>query len=1179
MKKKLTLHYFLRRKKNTKLLEIMRMSLLFMFIGIFQVTASVYSQNKNLTIKDSDLTMREVFKEIENQSNFRFFYNDVLTNIDKRVELSADQVNINDLLDNLLSGTNLSYKILDNDLIIISPKVLLQQVKVTGKVTDAATGDAIPGVNIIVEGTTLGVTTDMDGRYSIELPSPTSTLVLSYIGYNTEKVAVEGRAQIDVTLIADIQKLDEVVVIGYGTAKKSDLSGASVSVSGDKLKGSIGANLDQALQGRAAGVTAVQTSGQPGSSVSIRVRGQGTLRADAAEPLYVVDGVPVQNVSQSGHSVGLAAAIGNGSVSTFSGLSSINPSDILSMEILKDASATAIYGSRGANGVVLITTKRGKAGDAKFSYEYNYGIQEQVKRIDIMNLREYAQYSNDYAAEINGRDPRVELQDPSLLGEGTNWQNAVFRTAPMQSHQMSATGGTDKVRYFISGSYFDQDGTVIGSDFNRFTSRVNLDADLKKGFKIGTNFMFSRSQEHVGLNNSSEGIISVALRTTPDVPIYNTDGTYSGDEREGSPGNVNPIGKALSEENLLKRTNFTGNIYSDVTILKGLTWRSEVSADVSGSNAYNFTPTFKYGSVINSTNSSSRQYNQNLFWQVKNYLTYTRQFGKHNVTALLGQEVSEWMYENLRGASSGLSSNDIHEPSLGDAKTMTIGSGHGSGAMASFFARGNYSLNDKYFATYTYRQDGSSNFGPKNRWAPFHAFSVSWRVSNEAFMQSIKNVVSNFKIRAGWGQTGNANIGGYRWGAAINKMPSGLGQGFRQSNIANPFITWEKQEQINLGFDMGFINNKIELVIDLYDKTSSAMLMDMQLPSYMGTSGNGSIRLNPPMGNFGKIQNRGVEISLNTRPIEGNVTWNSDLSLTFNKNKLLGLTGTPAAHIEGYGQWTDLVSLTEIGDPLYNFYGYKVAGIYKDKADILNSPKSKAYPADGNFNRSNTVWPGDIKFADLSGPAGTPDGVIDEYDRTNIGSPLPVFTFGFNNVVRYKDFELNVFLNGSYGNKVLNYVGRSLSGMESMWNNQLRTAIDRAKSEPIDPNKAYAPGQNWFDDIDNVQIKNPGTSVPRNIAGDPNDNTRISDRYIEDGSYLRFKNITLAYYLPKSITSKARIETLKVFANAQNMWTITKYTGFDPEVGASQANDNVSGLDNGRYPSPRIFTFGLNITF
>jgi TonB-linked SusC/RagA family outer membrane protein len=1063
---------------------------------------------------------------------------------------------------------------------------LLAQKRITGIVQDAETSEPIPGANVSLKGTTVGTITDFEGNYAITVPSEETVLVFSFIGYKTQEITVGSLSTINVQLEIETQGLDEVVVVGYGTMKKSDVTGSVVSVSEEKLKGSIVANLDQALQGRAAGVTAVQTSGQPGSSVSIRVRGQGTLRASASEPLYVVDGVPIQNVSQSGHAIGLGDAMGNGSVSTFSGLSVLNPSDILSVEILKDASATAIYGSRGANGVVLITTKKGKTGEATFTYEGYYGIQEQVKRIDVMNLREFAEYSNDWAAETNGRDPRVELQDPSILGEGTNWQDAVFRVAPMQSNQISAMGGTDLVKYFISGSYYTQEGTVIGSDFERFSSRVNLDAQLKSWFKMGTNLMFTKTKENIGLNNSTEGIISIALNSSPDIPIYNTDGSWSGDQREGSPGRVNPIAKALDEENTLKRTSIVGTLYSDINFTKDLTLRTELGIDIGNSNAYHFVPTYQYGTIVNSTNASSIQYNQNFFWQLKNYLTYSKTFGVHNVTAMVGQEVSEWTYENLRGASTGLSSNDIHLPSLGDPSTMTIGSGKGSGAMASVFTRANYSYDEKYLLTYTFRYDGSSNFGPENRWAPFHAFAASWRLNNESFMQNLTGTISNLKIRAGWGQTGNANIGGYRWGASISKMPTGLGQGFRQSNIANPFITWEKQEQYNFGIDVGLFDNRIEMVVDLYNKTSSAMLMDMQLPSYMGTRGNSSIRLNPPMGNFGKIENKGVELTLNTRPLTGEFKWESELTLTRNKNKLLGLDGTPAAHIEGYGQWTDLVSLTEIGQSLYNFYGYKVAGIYQDKEDILNSSKTKAYPDDGNFNRSNTVWPGDIKYEDLSGPDGVPDGVIDEYDRTNIGSPLPKFTFGFNNTFSYKNFELNVFVNGAYGNKILNYVGRSLISMESMWNNQLADAVDRSKLEAISADKQY-PSLNstgstvnaWYEDIDNVKVKNPGTDIPRAIAGDPNDNNRVSDRFIEDGSYLRFQNITLSYYIPKELLRNWSIDNLRIYSNIQNMWTITKYTGFDPEVGASQTNDNVSGLDNGRYPSPRIYTFGLSITF
>jgi len=1060
-----------------------------------------------------------------------------------------------------------------------------QERTVTGTVTAEEDGTSLPGVTILLKGTTRGTVSDTDGNFTIQVPESGGTLVFSFIGKISQEIPLGSASVIDVVMKSDVFGMEELVVVGYGTQKKSELTGASISVSSDKLEGLVFSNLDQALQGRAAGITAVNTSGQPGSSVSIRIRGQGSLRASASEPLYVIDGVPVQNVSQSGHDIGLGDRLGNGSVQTFSGLAGINPADILTMEILKDASATAIYGSRGANGVVLITTRSGRTGDAKFTYDGYYGLQDQVARLDIMTLREFAEYSTDWAAETNGRDPRDEFLDPSLLGKGTDWQEELFRTAPMQSHQLSAQGGTDNVRYYVSGSYFDQEGTMVGTDFKRYSARVNLDSDLKDWFKLGSKILYSHTDENLALNNSTEGIISVAMRTTPDVPVKNADGSWAGLSYEGAPSIINPIAKALDETNILKKNILYANFYTDLTIYKGLTLRTELGGELGNSNAYHFTPTYQYGSLVNSTNTSRKQYNQNFFWQLKNYLTYSREFGKHDATAMIGQEVSESKWEYLRGNSNGLSSNDIKEPSLGDPTSMAIGSGHGSYAMSSFFARANYSFNDKYYLTYSFRYDGSSNFGPENRWAPFHAVSGSWRLTNEPFLEFITGIVNDLKIRAGWGQTGNQNIGSYRWGASITKMPTNLGQGFRQSNIANPYITWEKQEQINLGFDVGLLENRVALILDLYKKKSTAMLMDMQLPSYMGTRGNVSIRLNPPMGNFGEIENKGVEISLNTRPLIGTVTWNSDLQFTLNKNKLLGLDGTPAAHIEGYGQWTDLVSLTEIGQPLYTFYGYEVAGVYQDKEDILSSPVQKAFPDDGNFSRG-TVWPGDLKFADLSGPDGVPDGVIDEYDRTNIGSPLPKFTFGFNNVVRYKDFELIVFINGSYGNKIFNYVGRSLSQMNTMWSNQLTSATDRAMLEPIDPDKVYpfvnAYGttiNNWYDDIDNVRVANPGTDIPRAVAGDPNENNRMSDRYIEDGSYLRIKSISLSYYVPGNLLNRMRVDNMKVYVNLQNMWTFTKYTGLDPEVGASQTNDNVFGLDNGRYPAARIYTFGVSFTF
>jgi len=1052
-----------------------------------------------------------------------------------------------------------------------------QNLSVSGVVTDASDGNPLVGVTVMIKGTTTGTSTDANGKYSINAPQG-STLVFSFLGMDKQEQVVKSRV-LNLKMSSNSQMLGEVVAIGYGTMRKSDLSGASTSIGTEKLKGSVITNLDQALQGRAAGVTAVYTSGQPGSSVSIRVRGQSTINAKA-EPLYVIDGVPVQIKGTSGADFGLGDALGNGTISTISPLSTINPSDIISMEILKDASATAIYGSQASNGVVLITTKRGQSGDAKFSYEGLYGIQRQARRLNVMNLKEFAEYSNEMASETEGRDQRDEFLDPSLLGNGTNWQDAVFQHAPMQSHTVSAQGGNDVVKYFVSGSYMGQEGTIIGSNFDRLSFRSNMDAQLKKWLKMGVNFNFANTNERLGLADSEEGIINIALLSTPDVPIYDLEGNYTSVSREGVASRINPIAKALEEDNLLERSSLNGNVFFDVTFTKGLTLHTDFAMDKGSSNAERFLPVAKYGSWSRTINSDTKQVNQNFFWQFKNYLTYNKDFGLNKTSAMLGQEMSESSYEYQSISNTNLPDNTIHNPNLGSG-TPTINSGFGSSSMASLFARGTYNYADKYFATYTYRYDGSSNFGPKNRWAPFHAAALSWRLSNEDFMASVKPTISNLKLRLGWGQTGNQSIGSYRWGSAISTMETGLGTGYRQSGIANPYIKWETQEQWNLGVDLGLLNNRIELVVDAYRKVSDDMLMQMDLPSYMGTDGNSSSALAAPYGNYGSIENKGIEIALTTHNFQGDFSWDTEAQISINKNKLLALSGTSSTAIEGVGQWSDVVSRTVVGESLYNFYGYKVIGVYQDLDDIANSPVSDFAPADGvSYSRTNTVFPGDLKYKDVN-----PDGKISEDDRTNIGSPMPKFTFGMNNTFRYKNFDFTVFINGTYGNKLMNYSAINLSNMESLWNNQLAIVTNRARLIPIDANKVYPCTvgtntiNNWYDDATNVKVSNKGTSVPRAIQNDPNDNSRISDRYIEDGSYLRIKNIALGYTFDEKLLKKVHLTSLRVYANIQNLYTLTNYTGFDPEVGASTTSTNVYGLDNGRYPSPQVYSFGLNLSF
>ena len=1069
-------------------------------------------------------------------------------------------------------------------MLFLSFSLMAQTKQISGTVVDEV--GPVAGASVIEKGTQNGAVTDLDGKWTLSVPQG-ATIVISSIGYKDVELLVGSQNVYNATLQEDRQLLDEVVVVGYGTMKRSDLSGSSVSMSEESIKGSIVSSLDQTLQGRAAGVTAVQTSGAPGSSSSIRVRGQATINANA-EPLYVIDGVIVQGGGNSGASFGLGDALGNGAVSTISPLSTINPADIVSMEILKDASATAIYGAQGANGVILITTKRGKAGEAKFTYDGMFAVSQQNVRVDMMNLREYAEFYNEMIRIGEEYETNPYYADPSLLGVGTNWQDAVFQTALQHQHQISASGGTDKVQYYVSGSYMDQEGTIIGSNFERFSVRTNLDAQLKKWLKLGVNVTFSNTVDDLKLADGEAGIIFTSLTAVPDIPIYDVDGNFTSTSREGLGSFTNPVAVAMSNDIILKRQKLTGNIFADVTPIKNLVWHTELGFDIGSSKSEVFKPKVTIGQWQQPDNSSSVQKNSNLFWQLKNYLTYTNTWGKHNVSAMVGQEMWESSYDYMSLNNTSLPLNEVRNPMLGTGeKTPTYG--FGSSAMASFFTRETYNYDNRYYATYTYRYDGSSNFGPDNRWAGFHSVAASWRFTNEKWMESL-DWWSNGKLRLGWGQTGNSNIGGYAWGSSLSQMNSYLGMGFRPANFANTAVKWESQEQWNIGLDLGFFQDRLNLTVDLYQKVSNDMLMSMQLPSYMGTQGNPSSRLEAPKGNYGSIENKGLEITLDVHPFIGDFQWDSNLQVSFNRNTLKALSGTTSASIIGYGQWSDVVCVSEVGKPLYNFYGYEVEGVYESLEDIENSPRPAKYPVDGVYNRSNTVWVGDLKYKDVN-----EDGVIDDKDRTDIGSPLPLFTFGWNNTFRYKGFDLNIFLNGSYGNKVLNYSlmhgpSGGLASMNSLWVNQNAGAIkDRAQLVPIDPDKDYSQGVevngvtvwNWFDDVTNVKVANADTKTPRPTRANPNDNDRMSSRYVEDGSYLRIKNITLGYTFPKKWMNKIKFENIRVYCNIQNLYTFTKYSGYDPEVGASTQDEKgyAFGVDNGRYPSPTTYSFGVSLTF
>lgn len=1070
----------------------------------------------------------------------------------------------------------------------MSSSLAFAQSKITGVVKDS-TGEPIIGASVTIKGAQgVGAVTDIDGNFSLTVPSGKKQLLVSYIGFTPQTVDVNGKNTFTIVLKEDNQTLNEVVVVGYGTMKKSDLAGATGSMDEKKMKGSIITNLDQSLGGRVAGVTSMATSGAPGSSTSIRVRGQATINA-GAEPLYVVDGVIWNNSNSSGSSVGLGDALGNGSVSTVSPLSSLNPSDIVSMEVLKDASATAIYGAQGANGVVLITTKRGKAGEAKFTYDGMVAWQRQGKRIDMLNLREFAEYYNDMASQgMVYKDDR--FSDPSVLGKGTNWQDAIFRTALQHQHQVSAQGGSEKIKYYVSGNYMDQDGTIIGSEFKRYGARVNLDSQLKSWLKLGLSATYSNTYQRLLKADQEDGVITYALTTRPDTPIYDINGGYTSISQQGV-SNPNPVALALMDDILYNQNLLTGNVFAEVTPIKNLVWHTEVGYSFNWDRGEVFKPTVDLGSWTRTKNYNSIQKSTGSFVQFKNYLTYNGSFGKHSFTAMLGQECWKSKWDSARTEAQDLPTNTVHNPSLGDPSTFKINNGFGTSAMASFFTRETYNFDDRYLLTYTFRRDGSSNFGPDNRWGSFHSVAGAWRFSNEAFVRNVAGKwLSNGKLRIGWGQTGNANIGGGKWSSDMSSIGTGLGTSYRPLRIANLDVHWEKQEQTNIGLDLGLFHDKLGITVDVYKKVSNDMLMPMQLPSYMGTSGNTSSALAAPFGNFGSIENKGLEITINAHPISTkNFSWDSEFEISWNKNKLTKLSGTSSAAILGVGQWNDVVSKSDVGQPLFQFFGYVTDGVYTSYEDIENSPKPVSYGGSNGYNKYNTVWVGDVKYKDISGPDGVPDGKIDENDRTYIGNPMPKYTFGWTNTFRYKDFDLSIFVNGSVGNKVYNYIRMKLDNMKSVWANQAATVINRSQITPINPNKDYSNGYlghnattvyHWYDDIDNVQVLNP-TNIPAAHLNDPNENSRVSDRYIEDGSYLRIKNITLGYTFPKQWIKNLGLENVRLSCNIQNLWTITGYKGYDPEIGASTSDTNgyVYGLDNGRYPSPTVYSFGLNVTF
>lgn len=1040
-----------------------------------------------------------------------------------------------------------------------------QERTIAGTVLDEG-GHPLGGVTVAVKNTKAVTTTNVSGKFTLLVPPAGKTLVVSYIGMHNQEVTIGTSTSFSVSLKTSASTLGDVVVIGYGVQKRGDINGSISSVSSKDIANIPQPSVDQMLQGKAAGVTVTQNTGAPGAAVSVRVRGITSF--SGSEPLYVVDGVAIDGNANNGHQLTNPASPSE-QESSPSVLANLNPNDIESIDVLKDASATAIYGSRGANGVVIITTKKGKNGEAKINYDGYYGYQEQGKFLKMMNLPEYAKYENTLADEF-GLNRRIEFADPSKLGPGTNWQDAIFRRANQTSHTLSFSGANGKTDYYVSGGYFNMDGTVLGSNFNRYSFHTTVNSQVKEWFKVGASISANQNKTNIGLGNSY-GIIYNALLQAPDAAVYNADGSYAGPAvvNGNIQGGRNPVQQALSITNNLLRSNIQGSLYGDIKIMKDLTLHSEIDGNFNWSNAKTFNPTYSYGSTGSTpafvnTQAVLNEYNaSDNYWNWVEHLNYNHTFGdKHAVTALVGHEVWESTYDGINAGTKGFTAgNTIQTLGLGTQASNTLGQPKGSSVMESWLARIIYTYDNKYSITATDRRDRSSNFAPGHQVGYFPGIAVSWRVSQEGFMAGTERVVSNLKIRLGYGTTGNSNTnGGYKYGSAINPVVTGLGTGFSFYNFSNPDLTWETAIQKNAGIDFGLLNNRIEASFDIYQKTSKNFLFQQPLPAFLAGAtaeySNAAI-VQPPWVNAGKIDNKGFEFSITSHNVVSkDFNWSTNVIFSHYTNKVVSLNGFPAiiGNVStGFGPQIP-ATYTQVGGPIGEFYGYKVQGIIKTTdqlaylaqhpQNVIGSPESIS----SDRTVSNAIYLGDILYAGNNGKG-------EANQQYALGNPSPTFTYSITNNFNYRDFDLSIFFTGSYGGKILNAVSYQIQGLYQLYQNQLASTAN-----------FWTPS-------------NPNSTIPTPRSGFGNNNLVMSDRFLESASYLRLQNVRLGYNLPSKWGRYIKVNRLKAYISGQNLVVFTKYTGLDPEVGSLNQNPVLQNIDYGRYPIPRVITFGLNAEF
>lgn len=1117
-----------------------------------------YAQKKPVTIQESQVPLKEVLNRIEKQTNYLFVYDEQKIDTQRKVSVNVKNKKVSDVLADLFKGEAAVTISMEGEHIILTPKVTQTRQdnnttrKITGNVIDK-NGEPMIGVSILVKGSTNGTVTDLDGKFSIDNVNSENTLVVSYIGYTKQEVNIKNRNDITIVMKDDTQTLDEVVVVGYGTMKKRDLTGAITSVSADKIKERSYSNVMQSLSGQMPGVQISQSSGAPGFAPSIKIRGASSINSGTT-PLYVIDGIPLEDATNSN---------GTNAASDLSynqnPLNSINPNDIESVEVLKDASSAAIYGSRGANGVVIITTKQGQAGKTNVNINYELGMSKVARRIHMMNAPEFMDYSiaarnNTWVTNYGGSpsDPNSmrpitlwipeEFSDPTWkerIGEGTDWQDVLFRTGVSHNVQASVSGGNEKTQFMTSAGYLAQEGVVDNDYYNRMNFRVNLRHKLSDRINIGVNMAFSRSDNQSFGTAGKSDVVSMALQSDPIFPVYNECGTLGFRD----PSSIwyvfnkyqyqlwHPY--AFTRESTNKKTinNFQAIAFAEFKIIDGLNFKTSLSGitdDQQYSDYRNQGQNYGWPSQRDAEAQSRAQNMYNWVWE--NTFNYNQTFGNHSISGVVGYTAQKQQTKNSQMIAGSFSNDLIHTLNAG-----VVSSGSTSineWTLISYLARANYSYKQKYLFSAAIRADGCSRFGKNNRWGYFPSMSVGWRLSEEPFMKSVTgNWLDNLKLRVSYGETGNNQIPNY---GAIGLMDysnyivnGGIAQGMYPSNYVDENLKWEKTGQINVGLDISIFNQRINLSLDYYYSKTKDLLLNVPIPILTGYK--------TTLTNIGKLQNKGLELNLTTHNLTGEFTWTTDFNISGNRNKVLKL-GTNNAPI--ITNTNSCMLRTEVGKPISNYYGYILDGVIMSEAELSQYP---VYPGSEA---------GDPRVRDVD-----KSGSIDGEDRTDIGNYQPDFTWGMTNTFTYKGFDFSFMLTGVEGNEVFNQQARF-------------TKIGR-----VDRNCYQIVSNFWRSE------ENPGDGKIFKPRTEENTvQNQCSSYWIEDGSFVRIKNMRIGYTFPKKWISRLGLSSAKIYVNVENLYVFSDYINYDPEASSFQTGA-LQGLDYASYPNPRTWTMGINLNF